>query len=126
MTRARGTLTSTADPATDEVAALVHDPARALLTSTYVFDELVTLVQARLGLDKAVQAGRVLRKADGVAIERITQADETSAWFLFQDRVDKTYSFTDCTSFVLMQRLGVDAALATDEHFHQEGFRVYP
>ena len=50
----------------------------------------------------------------------------TYPWRLFLARRDKEYSFTDCTSFVLMRRLGLDAALALDADFAQEGFRTFP
>ncbi len=35
---------------------------------------------------------------------------------------DKSYSFTDCTSFLVMQELKLRHALTTDTHFHQMGF----
>ena len=56
----------------------------------------------------------------------MTAADELAAWKLFLDRPDKRYSFTDCTSFALMRRLGIEVALALDDHFRQEGFEVLP
>lgn len=34
---------------------------------------------------------------------------------------DKNWSFTDCTSKVVMEQLGVKAAFAFDHHFHQFG-----
>jgi predicted nucleic acid-binding protein len=39
---------------------------------------------------------------------------------------DKDYSFTDCTSFVVMQELKLKRALTTDHHFRQMGFEVVP
>jgi predicted nucleic acid-binding protein len=57
---------------------------------------------------------------------RITSDDELAAWELFDARADKEYSFTDCTSFVLMRRLGISTALAADDDFVQEGFEVVP
>ena len=34
---------------------------------------------------------------------------------------DKGWSFTDCTSYVVMERLGIETALAFDDHFRQFG-----
>ena len=38
----------------------------------------------------------------------------------------KTYTLTDCLSFVMMRRLQLTTALATDHHFRQEGFQTVP
>ena len=37
-----------------------------------------------------------------------------------------TYSFTDCTSFVLMRRLAIEEVATLDADFTREGFRVCP
>ncbi len=63
---------------------------------------------------------------DSVDLIRVTPEDEQMAWTLFRNRSERRYSFTDCTSFALMRRLGIDAALALDEDFRAEGFRVMP
>ena len=39
---------------------------------------------------------------------------------------DKAYSFTDCTSFVVMQELKLKTALTTDRHFRQMGMDIVP
>ena len=36
--------------------------------------------------------------------------------------LDHAYSFTDCTSFVLMQERAITEAVTTDEHFVEAGF----
>ena len=43
---------------------------------------------------------------------------------LFSRRVDKKWSLTDCTSFVVMQKEALTEALTTDHHFEQAGFVV--
>ncbi len=42
------------------------------------------------------------------------------------ERPGKTYSFADCTSFVLMRRLGITRAATLDADFAREGFEVLP
>jgi predicted nucleic acid-binding protein len=39
---------------------------------------------------------------------------------------DKSYSFTDCTSLMVMQELRIKQALTTDRHFRQMGLQVLP
>lgn len=46
------------------------------------------------------------------------------AFALFRSRNDKGWGMTDCTSFVVMQRLGIVHALTSDQHFEQAGFRA--
>ena len=43
---------------------------------------------------------------------------------LFEDRPDKDWGLTDCSSFVVMAERGLANALTSDEHFRQAGFRV--
>lgn len=44
------------------------------------------------------------------------------AYFVSHD--DKTYSLTDCISFVIMQGRAISEALTFDVHFTQAGFQV--
>lgn len=41
---------------------------------------------------------------------------------LYRDRPDKTWSLTDCISFVVMREQGLTEALTADHHFAQAGF----
>jgi predicted nucleic acid-binding protein len=113
----------------DTAHAAVRDALKRfggrLVTTNFVFDETVTTCR-RMGHPAAVLVGEVLRDPDVVDLVRVRPRDEESAWQLFQDRADKTYSFTDCTSFEVMRRLGLDRAATLDEHFRQEGFDVVP
>jgi predicted nucleic acid-binding protein len=69
---------------------------------------------------KQVEASRRLR------LERVDSRRQDRARAIFFRHSDKDFSFTDCTSFVIMQEMGIGAALTLDRHFHQMGFRVLP
>ena len=97
-------------------------PRGRLITSNFIFDETVTLCQYRLGHSVAEKVGSVLLDSARVDLLRITPEDENAAWELFCNRADHTYSFTDCTSFVIMRRLGIETAAALDDDFASEGF----
>lgn len=98
-----------------------------LATSTYILDETVTLIKAHVGHSAAVCFGEKLRQEQIAKLLRITEQDEQRAWEIFVRYRDKEFSFTDCTSFALMERLGIDTAFAFDEHFRQYGkFVVVP
>jgi len=48
----------------------------------------------------------------------------SAAFDLYEGRVDKQWSATDCASFLLMGELKIHAALTTDHHFEQAGFEI--
>ncbi len=56
----------------------------------------------------------------------ISMSDELykQAFELFRSRPDKEWSLVDCISFVVMRERNIEAALTTDEHFIQAGFRA--
>lgn len=93
-----------------------------LITTNFIFDEIVTLVRYRLGSTRAKLVGATLQDSEVVEMIRILPEDEEKAWKLFVQHKDKDNSFTDCTSFALMHRLGLETAISTDHHFKQAGF----
>lgn len=115
-----------ADPEHKPVAALLAAYKGRLVTSNFVFDETLTLCLFRIGHAAAEKVGQALLDHGQVDLVRIAPEDETLAWQLFRERRDKAYSFTDCTSFALMRRLGVGAAAALDDDFTREGFEQLP
>jgi predicted nucleic acid-binding protein len=92
--------------------------------TNFIFDEIISLVTARMGHDNAVITGNALLNPKEFVLTRCKAADELKAWELFVNSHDKHYSFTDCTSFVIMKKLGIKKFLATDSHFLQEGFET--
>ncbi len=94
---------------------------RPLITSNYIFDEILTLLKAKLGSSIAIDFGERIWNQEVCTLVRITKEDEERAWNLFCQYSDKGFSFTDCTSFILMERLGIDTVFAFDDHFAQYG-----
>lgn len=95
--------------------------SQPLITTDFVFDELMTLLRTRAAFHKAVHAGSELLSDPTITLVRITPEDFQSAWRIFQQYEDKVWSFTDCTSRVVMDRLGVEQAFAFDDDFRQFG-----
>jgi uncharacterized protein len=111
------------DPDHDRIKDFLNGFEGDLLTSNFVFDEIITLVLARMGHGQAVLTGQVLLNPNVFIMIRVGLSDERNAWELFLNRQDKTYSFTDCTSFVIMRKMDIIRYLALDPHFQQEGFQ---
>ena len=92
-----------------------------LATTDYVLTELLTLLKARGEFHTALDLGDHLWSGELARIEYVTHADILSAWSVYKTFTDKTWSFTDCVSRVVMERLGIAQAFAFDEHFRQFG-----
>lgn len=97
-----------------------------LVISDYVFDEAITLTRARAGHAAAVRLGEFLHASKVVEFAEVTAQVRAAAWELFVRHADRDFSFTDCTSFVVIRELGLADVFAFDEHFAQMGFRVWP
>lgn len=59
----------------------------------------------------------------------VTALPPEAGWFdagleLYANRPDKSWSLTDCISFVVMHREGITEALTGDRHFEQAGFQA--
>lgn len=54
-------------------------------------------------------------------VHYLTAADIAAAAELFRTYADKDWSFTDCTSKVVMESLGITTAFSFDRHFRQFG-----
>ena len=90
-----------------------------LVTTDYVLDETLTLLKARGHADRARRFGTRIFDGRAARLEYITVQDVQQAWIVFATYRDKEWSFTDCTSLVVMQRLGISQAIALDQHFRK-------
>jgi len=122
-------LADAADPA-HEFSVAVRDrwieQSGLLITTDYVADETLTLLRFRLDLDAA---DGLWWQAEGNsclcwAFVNLMRAEKARALFLRYRR--KPFSFTDCTSFVVMRELKLREVLTTDRNFEQAGFIALP
>ena len=96
------------------------------VTTDYVLDETLTNLQSGYSHAVAENFGVWVLKQANIRIEYITEAIWNDAWAMFQQYDDKDFSFTDCTSFVVMQRHKLREVFSFDHHFEQMGFRLWP
>jgi predicted nucleic acid-binding protein len=96
-----------------------------LVTSEYIMDESITLIRYKVSHKAAVIFGESFLFSNIVAIMDVSPEDRLKAWELFRKYEDKTFSFTDCTSFVLMKNLDLRRAFTFDEHFKQAGMEIF-
>ena len=97
-----------------------------LVISSYVFDEVVTFFNSRNQHVKAIEIGNNILSSPSVQFVHVDENLFQEGWLYLKKHDDKTYSLTDCISFVLMDRHGIQTALTFDSHFIQAGFAVLP
>jgi hypothetical protein len=102
------------------------DQQTTFYVTDYVFDESITLILGRAGYQPARLCGRWLLSSPRVRFIRLDIEQWNEAWDLFQRYDDKKFSFTDCTSFVVMSQFKLRHAFTFDRHFEQMGFRLWP
>ena len=94
-----------------------------LLTTDYILAETATLIRIR---DKTVRGHRLavrtatsLLRGEAAMLEKVNAEDLERALSVFRTYRDHLFSFVDCTSFVIMERLGISQAFAFDRHFDE-------
>lgn len=106
--------------------SLKRGPLPQLVTTTYVFDEVITYLNSRGLHASAVKTGKRLLASPSIELVSVEDRLLHAAFDLLERRPDKRYSLTDCVSFVLMRERGISVALGFDRHFEQEGFTMEP
>jgi uncharacterized protein len=95
--------------------------SQPLLTTDYVIDETLTLLKVRGHGPLALEMGEALFAGELADIIVVNEDDIQQAWRTFRQFHDKDWSFTDCTSKVVMERLGTAESFSFDRHFRQFG-----
>ena len=92
-----------------------------LITTDYVVDETLTLLKARGHVQRALIMGQQFFHGSLAVVHYLSPAEILLAWRTFQRFSDKEWNFTDCTSKVVIDALGLTHAFAFDHHFAQFG-----
>jgi predicted nucleic acid-binding protein len=67
----------------------------------------------------ALTLGAQLFNEEIAQVYCLTKEDILDAWRLFHTYPDKQWSFTDCTSKIVIEKLGITHAFSFDQHFRQ-------
>lgn len=95
-------------------------------TSNLVLAEAFTLMGRRTGFRFAAARAQALYASDAFTILRAGEDEEMEALAFMEKFADQKVSFTDCVSFVLMNRNRLRRAFTFDVHFAYAGFQVWP
>jgi uncharacterized protein len=114
------------DPNHNRVTAWFEGNDKPLVTSDYCVDETLTLLATRERPRLAIQVGRELFEETIARLNVLSSQQIIRAWILFQRHAYAGWSFTDCTSKVIIEDLGLKVAAALDQHFREFGIDVLP
>lgn len=102
------------------IAELIRQAGHEVLLTNLLVAEGHALILVRLGRELARRWLQGLRWP----IERVTEGDEARAQEIISTYPDKDFSYTDATSFAVMERLGLSLAFAFDRRFEQFEFQL--
>jgi len=97
-----------------------------LYTTEEVLSEFLTFCSAA-GPQTRQQAAALVRSLfddPSVTVIRQSHTSFLKALRLYETRLDKQYSLTDCSSMEVMKRQRLSEVLTNDRHFTQEGFQI--
>lgn len=96
-----------------------------LVTTEWVLGESVTLLKARGAVGAALALGEsMLGGRLGYLVESTVER-RARAWELFVRYKDRRVGWVDCTSFAVMEELGLRRFFGFDDDFVRAGFTAY-
>jgi len=94
------------------------------ITTDYILDETITLLHAR-GLTHLISIFfDAVFASHACSIVWMDQERFLKARAFFLKHSDQSWSFTDCTSFIIMKELKLMSVLTKDRHFQEAGFSL--
>jgi predicted nucleic acid-binding protein len=94
------------------------------VTTNFVLDETFTGLLHKISHDRITEFGNRIRNSALVEVVHIDRIIEDKAWEIFSAYADKSFSFTDCTSFAVMKEYKIREAFTNDHHFEQSGYAI--
>lgn len=109
-----------------DVNSWLENNSEPLSTTDYCLTETLNLFVARRRPSLGIAFGKALLKGKLASLHYLKEAQIARAFVLFESRCNAGWSFTDCTSKIVVDDLGINRAVALDQHFRQFGIEVVP
>jgi predicted nucleic acid-binding protein len=94
------------------------------ITTNFVLVELINSLSSHSCRQQTVQFVCRIEASPSVRVVQVSEELYDLAWSFYQQRTDKDWGITDCTSFQVMGMLGLSRAFTNDQHFEQAGFEL--
>lgn len=101
---------------------LSTNPPGTLVTTDFIMLEVGDGLSRPQDRPRFARLLDLLREQSDVEVVPASHALFEQGCALHAERLDKDWSLTDCTSFVVMKARGLERALTVDHHFAQAGF----
>ena len=95
-----------------------------LITSDYVLDEALTWFRYKASHKVATEFAAQIKSSNVIEIIYIDESLFNKSLELFKKYDDQKFSFTDCSSFVLMRAHRIRQVFTFDAHFITAGFEL--
>lgn len=104
---------------------VIKEKRLRLHTTNFILDEVYTYFCKSHAV--AIEMAELIMNNPLILLHRVAVEDENRAIEVLKAFKDKDFSYTDATSFTVMERLGIKTAFVFDDHFMQYGkFIVVP
>jgi predicted nucleic acid-binding protein len=101
------------------------DQGYVFVTTNFVLAETLTLIRYHVHHAAAVRFRNTLHQLSAAGLVeyvRVSETQEHAAWEIFERYNDQKFSYTDCTSFAVMDELGLTGVFTADHHFATCGY----
>jgi predicted nucleic acid-binding protein len=96
--------------------------AGPIVTTQWVLVEVADAFSKPRDRDRFVDLLELIEADERMQVVAASNSTFRRGTELFARRNDKSWSLTDCISFVVMEQLDIDEALTGDHHYAQAGF----
>ncbi|MBW3623208.1 MAG: hypothetical protein KY468_07330 [Armatimonadetes bacterium] len=107
---------------------LIHRRTR-FFTTDFILDEVITRLRYDVGHSIALQFLDLIHESEAsgiLVIHSIIQEDWGRAEAIFRQYKESKLSFTDCTTFAILEKHPVEEVFGYDQHFEMMGHILKP
>jgi len=115
---------NTRDTAHERVKSYLDSYSGNIVTTEWVLLEFADALSRSKAKPFAIEAIKRIHRLPMFHVVGFEPVIHRAGFELYENRSDKDWSLTDCTSFAVMNGRGLSEALTADHHFEQAGFRA--
>jgi predicted nucleic acid-binding protein len=115
---------NTRDTAHPQVKSYLDSYSGKIVTTEWVLLEFADALSLSKAKPIALETIKRIRRLPMFQVVGFEPTIYGAGFDLYESRLDKDWSLTDCVSFVVMTQQSLLEALTADHHFEQAGFRA--